>query len=80
VRLSSLLTKGLSEAQEKQLADEIKHSVLAAALRGAIREEIERSYRAEEQVTGGNDDLPFYLKEVGERRGYRQILRMILEE
>lgn len=80
MRLSSHLSKGLTEEQQKQLANEIKHSVLAEALRGVLREEIERSYRAEEQVTGGNDDLPFYLKEVGERRGYRQILRMILEE
>lgn len=80
MRLPVALTKGLEEAQVKQLVTEIKSSVLARQLRKVLREEIERSYRAEEIVSEGNDNTSFYLKEVGERRGYRQILHMILEE
>lgn len=74
------LARGLTESEVQQLASEVKTSLLAKTLRAFLRDEIERSYRAEEQVSESNDTLPFYLKEVGERRGYRQILHMILEE
>jgi predicted methyltransferase MtxX (methanogen marker protein 4) len=74
------LIKDLDEDQMKQLGAEIRGSLLAKCLRKFLREEIERSYRAEEQLDQSHDALPFYLKEVGERRGYRQVLHMILEE
>jgi hypothetical protein len=80
MRLNSSLTRGLDEAEISKLANEIKHSVLAKQLREFLRKEIELSYRAEEQVTAEHDNLQFYLKEVGERRGYRQVLNLILEE
>lgn len=74
------LARGLTDEQVQQLATDIKHSLLARVLRQFLQEEIERSYKAEEQVSETNDTLPFYLKEVGERRGYRQVLHLILEE
>lgn len=80
MKLPVALVKGLDDTEIKRLVEELKHSVLARELRRVLKEEIERSYRAEEQVSQNNDQLPFYLKEVGERRGYRQILHLILEE
>jgi hypothetical protein len=78
LRISTLLSRGLTEEQLKQLEKEIKGSVLAKQLRTFLREEIERSYKAEESLE--HDSLPLYLKEVGARRGHRQVLHLILDE
>jgi hypothetical protein len=80
MKISATLTRGLTDEQVAELAREIKHSLLAKVLREFLQKEIELSYRAEENVTTDHDNLPFYLKEVGERRGYRQVLKLILEE
>jgi hypothetical protein len=80
MKLAATLTKGLTEEEVKTLAREIKDSILARALRKFCREQIELSYKVEEASTMDQDYLPLYLKEVGERRGYRQVLHLILEE
>lgn len=80
MRLNVALTKSLSEDEIKQLAEDIKHSVLARVLRKFLRDQIELSYRAEEAGDINQEYIPLYLKEVGERRGYRQVLHLILEE
>lgn len=80
MKLSVALTKGLTEDEIKTLAHEIKESILARVLRKFCKEQIELSYKVEESSTMDQDYLPLYLKEVGERRGYRQVLHLILEE
>lgn len=80
MRLSLSLTKNLSDDEVKRLAEEIKHSVLAKAMRRFLREQIELSYRSEEAADTSQEHYPLYLKEVGERRGYRQVLHLIPEE
>lgn len=82
MRLSTHLTRSLTDEQIKLLSSEIKSSLLAKCLREFLKAEIERSYRAEEVASSSlnAEQLPLYLKEVGERRGYRQVLNLILEE
>ena len=78
MKINTLLTRGLTEEQINTLQGEIKHSLLAKVLREFLQDEIEKSYRIEE--VSDTESLPLYLKEVGERRGYRQLLKLILVE
>lgn len=78
MKIPSALSKGLDEDQMKRLEAELKGALLVKILRRELGSRIEQSYKAEETVD--SDSFGVYLKGVGERRGYRQILNLLPEE
>ena len=78
MKIPAHLSKGLDANELEQLERELKSSILAKKLRKTVKGRIEALYKEEEYAT--TDSLNEYLKVLGERRGYREILNLIPEE
>lgn len=78
MKMPASLVKGLSEEEIKQLERDLKSSVLAKRLRQTLKGRMEALYKEEEYAS--TDSMNEYLKVLGERRGYREILNLIPEE
>ena len=78
MKIPAVLSKGLDDAKLKQLESDLKHSILGRQLRKVLNEKIESNYEHEEQVI---DQFPNAIySAIGERRGYRQVLKLLPEE
>lgn len=75
-KIPAQLSKGLTEQEQERLAAELKSSLLAKKLRASLQERLEESYRTEEQEV----ELSAVFKAIGERRGYRSVLKLLPED
>lgn len=71
------LAKRLSDSEVKRLESDLKNSILAQELRREIQHRIEMTYVDEEQVNIPESEI---YKQIGERRGYRSILKLLPEK
>ena len=76
MKLSTNLTKGLTEEQQKTLEREVKSSVLAKQLRKRLRELHLETLSAEENT---ESEIELY-RLIGQRRGFRRVLNLLPEE
>lgn len=76
MKIPAAFSKGLTEKQIESLERELKNSVLAKLLRAELQRRIELAYKEDETEARTLEDI---FTNVGERRGYRQILNLIPE-